>query len=410
MNGPKNVTAQFTPVYTLTLVASGEGSVSASPPGPSHLAGTVVTVTAAAGSGSSFTGWSGALSGTSTPATLTMNGNKAVTASFLPYYPLTLVAEGGGSVAVSPPGGSYLRGTVVTLTAIPNAGWRFARWSGSISGTANPRTTTVNGPRTVTAVFTQLHSLTLVPSTGGSIVANPAGGSYLPGTVVTLSAVPSPGFAFTGWGGALSGSANPTPITMNASKTVSASFTALYQLGATATSGGSVSVDPPGGSYLAGTVVTLTATPDPGFGFVGWSGSLSGSTNPLAVTLTGHASIVAHFGPLFPLETAATSGGSVSAAPPEKIYPAGTVVVLTARADPGYSFDTWTGDLAGRTNPAALTMDAPKEVTARFAVPEPAEAILLVTALASVRWLARAPFPSRRRRPPGTRGAPARTR
>jgi hypothetical protein len=197
---------------------------------------------------------------------------------------------------------------------------------------------------------------------------------------------------------------------MNASKTVSASFSALYQLGATATGGGSVSVDPPGGSYLAGTVVTLTATPDPGFAFVGWSGSLSGSANPLAVTLTGHASVVANFAPLFSLETTATDGGSVSAAPPEKIYPAGTVVLLTARPEPGHGFDGWSGDLSGRTNPALLTMDTPKSVTATFRVPEPGEAILLVTALASVRWLARAPSPSRRRRPPGTRGAPARRR
>jgi hypothetical protein len=298
---------------------------------------------------------------------------------------------------------------VVTLTAVPDPGWVFASWSGAVSGGTNPRTITMSGPRTVTANFTRLYSLTLLPVTGGSVSASPAGGSHLPGTTVSLTATPSPGYAFTGWSGALSGSVNPASLVMNADATVSASFTPLYTLTTQATSGGSVSHLPAGSIHLAGTVLTLSAVPETGFAFTGWGGALSGSDNPATLTLTENASVTASFAPLYTLTASASDGGHVSVEPPEGSYASGTVVTLTATPDPGWDFDGWSGDLSGTDNPSALTMDADKEVTAVFAAPEPSQAWLLTGALVLVRWLARAPAPSRRRRSPGTRAARART-
>jgi hypothetical protein len=338
-----------------------------------------------------------------------MNGPKSVTASFTPYYPLTVLVNGSGAVEAIPPGGSHLLGTVVTLTATAGPGWAFTSWSGAVSGTANPRTITVNGPRTVTANFTRLFSLTVVPSPGGSVVASPAGGSHPAGTLVTLTAAPSAGFAFTGWGGALSGSVNPASLVMGSDATVSASFTALYTLVATATSGGSVSVSPPGSTHLAGTVLTFSATPEAGFVFTGWSGALSGAANPATLALTGSASVTASFAPLYSLAATATEGGQVNVEPPDGSYPSGTVVTLTATPDAGFEFDGWSGDLAGPANPSPLTMDHDKQVTAVFAAPEPSQALLVTGALILVRWLARAASPSRRRRSRDTQGAPART-
>jgi uncharacterized repeat protein (TIGR02543 family) len=78
----KSVTANFTSLYTLSVSAKGKGSVSLSPPGGSYPGGTVVTLTAVAGSGFTFQGWSGALSGVANPTTLVIDGNKSVTATF----------------------------------------------------------------------------------------------------------------------------------------------------------------------------------------------------------------------------------------------------------------------------------------------------------------------------------------
>jgi len=68
--------------YTLTTSTTGPGTVTLNPAGGTYDEGTVVTVTATPASGSTFTGWSGALSGATNPTTITMNANKSVTAAF----------------------------------------------------------------------------------------------------------------------------------------------------------------------------------------------------------------------------------------------------------------------------------------------------------------------------------------
>jgi hypothetical protein len=68
----------------------------------------------------------------------------------------------------------------------------------------------------------------------GSITLNPSGGTYDAGTVVTLTATPDTGWLFSSWSGDLTGSTNPTTITMNSNKTVTATF---IEEGATGTVG-----------------------------------------------------------------------------------------------------------------------------------------------------------------------------
>jgi hypothetical protein len=84
-----------------------------------------------------------------------------------------------------------------------------------------------------------------------------------------------------------------------AQKTVAVSGTAAvyYTLTATAGSGGGVTLDPTGGSYASGTVVTLDAVADSGYLFYGWSGDLSGSANPATITMDGDKAVTATFVP-----------------------------------------------------------------------------------------------------------------
>jgi uncharacterized repeat protein (TIGR02543 family) len=112
-----------------------------------------VTLTAVPVAGGSFLGWGGALSGTTNPATLLVDGNKSVTANFTPVYTLGVSTKGKGSVTLNPPGGAYVAGTVVTLTAVPGKGFKFTGWSGALSGTTNPTTLLMNGNKSVTANF-----------------------------------------------------------------------------------------------------------------------------------------------------------------------------------------------------------------------------------------------------------------
>ena len=81
------------------------------------------------------------------------------------------------------------------------------------------------------------------------------------------------------------GSVTSAPVTL----------TLLYSLTTSATLGGGVARSPNATNFLPNAVVTLTATPNPGLVFTGWSGDASGTNNPLNVTMNAHKSIVANF-------------------------------------------------------------------------------------------------------------------
>ncbi|MCB0110085.1 MAG: hypothetical protein KDE53_29385, partial [Caldilineaceae bacterium] len=76
-----------------------------------------------------------------------------VTARFgRPAHALNVQIAGQGTVAadVAAP---YLHNQLVTLTATPNAGWRFAGWAGDGQGQQNPLALTMDGDKTVVATF-----------------------------------------------------------------------------------------------------------------------------------------------------------------------------------------------------------------------------------------------------------------
>lgn len=83
MNGNKTCTAIFNPIitYVLTVTAAGSGKGTVSGAG-TYNDGQTATVTATALPGSTFDGWSGDCSGTSSPTTVLMNSNKTCTATF----------------------------------------------------------------------------------------------------------------------------------------------------------------------------------------------------------------------------------------------------------------------------------------------------------------------------------------
>ena len=109
MDNNKNVTANFSQVnYTLSLTKVGNGSVMVN--GTSHTlpwsgtfpSGSPVTLQAVPDAGWSFSIWSGDLTGSTNPTTITMDNNKNVTANFSQVnYTLSLTKVGNGSVMVN---------------------------------------------------------------------------------------------------------------------------------------------------------------------------------------------------------------------------------------------------------------------------------------------------------------------
>jgi hypothetical protein len=140
------VTAAFeeVPDRTLAVGTVGLGDVLVGPPGGTYHEGTEVVLAAEPAPGWRFDRWEGDLAGSENPAAITVVADHSVSAVFEKdaRRSIQLVVAGSGVVRLSPPGGEYAEGTVVTLEAEAVPGWRFDEWWGSITG-LDPRTTIV---------------------------------------------------------------------------------------------------------------------------------------------------------------------------------------------------------------------------------------------------------------------------
>jgi hypothetical protein len=141
--------------------------------------------------------------------------------------------EGG---TTSPPPGvyDYDKGSTVTVTAIPDAGYRFDHWV--LDGqhpTYNPIAVTLYGDTTLTAVFAKVAppgvkvrlSIRVEPAGSGSTDPSPGDYEYIAGTTLTVKATPAEGYEFDHW--TLDGEAhaeNPITFTINFDTTLVAYF------------------------------------------------------------------------------------------------------------------------------------------------------------------------------------------
>lgn len=186
-----SVTASFSvPTGTqqtlnVSLSGNGSGTITSSPAGincpktctAEFVSGTQVTLTATAGSNSSFSGWSGSCSGSNYTCQVTLNQNTvAVAAGFIllppPQVTLTVVVSptGGGSVTSNPSGincpstcsANYIMGTQVTLTEQAASGYNFTGWSGACSGTGSTCTLTLTANAQANANYSQVQGLNLL--------------------------------------------------------------------------------------------------------------------------------------------------------------------------------------------------------------------------------------------------------
>jgi len=223
----------------------------------------------------------------------TYNFNIVAISEQTPDYRLSVGSTQGGSVSEPGEGAfTYPAGTVVTLVATADSGYRFVNWTGDVSTVANinaaSTTITINADYLITANFARLESTSPPPkydltvqSTEGGRVTIPGEGAftYDEGTAVELAAQAEPGYRFVNWSGDVGTIANvnatSTTITMNGDYSVTANFVRQYGLTASSTIGGRVTTPGQGTfAYDEGMVVTLAAMPDQGYRFVNWSGDV----------------------------------------------------------------------------------------------------------------------------------------
>jgi uncharacterized repeat protein (TIGR02543 family) len=165
---------------TVSRLGTGSGSVTSAPAGincgsvctAAFTQNSSVTLTAAADANNVFAGWSGACAGSGSTCTLSMTADRSVSATFnaIGTRLLSFSKSGNGTVSSSPSGincgagcsssfVSFNSGTMVTLSATPDAGYIFNGWSGACTGTVTTCTVSMNANRTVGALFNPVGTL-----------------------------------------------------------------------------------------------------------------------------------------------------------------------------------------------------------------------------------------------------------
>jgi List-Bact-rpt repeat protein len=381
--------------------------------------GALVTLTASAGTHSTFSGWSvtgepGACPGTGT-CEVTMSADKEVHATFGQItHSFSLNTAGGTGTGTVQCNGlacasSYPEGTALTLTETPGAHSAFSGWSitgdpgTTCTGTTSPCTVTVEADITANASFdliSRSFSLNTDGGTGtGAVKCNgvACASSYPESTVLTLTATPDTHNSFAGWsitgdpGTTCTGTTSPCTLTVEANITANAAFNQIvHNLTITTTSGsgsGSVQCNPGTGSeackaaYPEGTEVTISQSAAFGSEFKGWSGCDSEPAGNCKVTLGTDKSVSATFD-LEPgqkkLDVKPSGEGEVkckvglgSFGTCSPTYTEGTSLTLEATAGPHATFSGWSGGTGSAsactgTGTCAFTINADSSVNAPF--------------------------------------------
>ena len=265
-------------------------------------------------------------------------------------------------------GGTYNAGATCTLTATPVSGYQFQSWkkNGAVVSTNPTYTFTVTENATYTAYFGEMpinyYTITTVvnPSGAGTVTG---GGTYQEGSSVTIEAIPNTGYTFAHWqnGSTL----NPFTTTVTQDFTYTAYFEQenyTVSVYASPANGGTVSG---GGTYHYGQTATLTATPASGYEFAGWSDG--NHDNPRMVTVTSSTYYVAVFneaGTTYYSVTTNVTPAGAGTVTGGGTYEAGSVIVLTATANPGYTFTQWNDGIT--SNPCTVTVNGDLSFTAEF--------------------------------------------
>ncbi len=134
--------------------------------------------------------------------------------------PAGLALTVDGAACTSPCTVAWAPGSSHTIAASTQSGGAGVQYVFGGESLTAPSSST-----TITVAFTTQYYLTTAAGTGGGIT--PASGWYNGGTAVSVSAIPSPGYQFAGFSGALGGTSAPQTLTMSVPSSVAASFLAL---------------------------------------------------------------------------------------------------------------------------------------------------------------------------------------
>lgn len=149
---------------TITVTQPSIGTISLSPAKSVYQLGESVSASISVPEHYIFKNWTGDISGTTNPTTFTIDKNMTISASVIvdssnPPTSSTITVNqpaAGGTISISPTQSVYYNGTTITATLNLQTGFSFDGWTGSFSGTLNPKTFVLSENTTIGASISEI--------------------------------------------------------------------------------------------------------------------------------------------------------------------------------------------------------------------------------------------------------------
>jgi hypothetical protein len=384
VTGNQTLVANFTanPVnYTIAVSASpaAGGTVGG---GGTFASGSSQTVTATANSGYTFTNWTmnGSVVSSSGSYTFTVTGNQTLVANFTANpvnYTIAVSASPGVGGTVGG-GGTFASGSSQTVTATASSGYTFTNWTmnGSVVSSSGSYTFTVTGNQTLVANFTAnpvnyTVAVSASPGVGGTVGG---GGTFASGSSQTVTATASSGYTFTNWteNGTVQSASPNYSFTLATNRNLVANFATNPVTYTVATQ-----INPPksgsvtgGGSFAAGSSVTVTATANSGYTFTNWTenGTVQSASPDYSFTLATNRNLVANFTTIsvttnlttnsvtYTVTSSAGNNGSINPNGLQTVATGGSITFTAAPAS-GYQVNQWlVNGTVAQTGGSAFTL------------------------------------------------------
>lgn len=267
-----------------------------------------------------------------------------------------------GATTLSIPGVGTYAAAVGSAPVTPSATTTYVLTASNASGSAvASATVTVQPPPPVLPVIS---SFTVSPealTSGQNAVL-----AWTTAGAASLSISPGVGSVAGASGTSAISPASTTTYTLtaaNAAGTVtrSATVTVDYRIEFQSGPGGSLAGIPAQSVAFGASSAPVSAVPNPGYAFAGWTGTggFSSMANPLVLTgIAANQTVTAHFGPAtFTVAFVAGAGGNLVGPLSQTIAFGGSCAAVTAVPSPGFRFSSWTssGFITTASNPLVVT-------------------------------------------------------
>ena len=217
------------------------------------------------------------------------------------------------------------------------------------------------------------YTLSITQPENGRISVSPVKEYYEAGDIITFTAIPDSGYTFSEF--TYNGTPyldNPLVVSPTRDMELSVEFVySGYTIKVTPTEAGTVTIDPLKATYTKGEPVTITATPNEGAVFDGFSGTISTDESTLLIYVDQDYDLTAYFHYAdYSVTVEPTEGGALVLNPDKPTYRYKEEVSYEATPYKGYRFDKIEGYLEELTEPTgSITVLSDYYLVPRF-VPE----------------------------------------